>query len=469
MQLGIIESNGKLAGEIELDQQTLTVVRAADDVIRAEDWEEYSDSFILGPVASTGDGLVYRMCIDLTDLWDAGGEGKKKYTINLRSLESDFQPLFADLADKEFESYDLAMNALYERRKQILDEPDLSKNQEFRKVYGETAWKSSHYVDDEEIPTFIAALYIVPVSVPKEVILHAVGCGDDKEFELMLDQCFAQHGDYRDYAWDLCSYGHHVPISMVTDGKHEVGIMYLDEGRDAVLKRLKEQAYAVMHIPGIFLEQRVNRLGETGWDWLKHAKAWPSMCEEKKGRLQRTFKGEAIKCNDCDKETPCRRYTIIYGHKKEWICDDCRNDWYACTDCGVLIPTTPQTAFGVDWTKINQGHYCSDCASKKFNGPHPPKVVRGGTVLSVEEVLKTAPAVHNIRFDDSWKHGDEEGGAAFEWWACPGDRGGGEEPAQVCKYVAEIIEKGSPDEDFLYGLIDVEPFRVRMGLYWRKR
>jgi ribosomal protein L37AE/L43A len=240
----------------------------------------------------------------------------------------------------------------------------------------------------------------------------------------------------------------------------ENGILCTDKDLDATLKRVKQQAYAVMHMFGFFMDRPVNRLGESGGNWLERAKAWPSMHEENE-------QPEKVKkCHDCDKDLACKKYNTIYDATAVWICDKCRRGWYACAGCKVLMPVEPESAFGVAWTEINHLRYCSKCVSSKYNSPNPPNVVPGGTVLTFED-MRGCPALHKVELDSTWEH--EIDGDEAEWWVCEWDRIGGDDPKVVADRLIEMVKAGPPENDYLYGLVEIEPFRAKVGVYWRKR
>lgn len=456
MKLGVMHPNGGLTDEIDLDQGTLLVTDASDDVVKKEDWEHHTEETIAGPVNSTGDGLIYRMVIRVDDLEDTDLV-IKRYLVNAGLMDEDLYSLFEDLDGLSFathkQAWDAVSNIIQDVAKDPEAEPVPIKEEEI-----------DRYIDSYDVPTFGVGLYLVPVSVSRKVMFNAVGYtedyqGDDGGIRGHIDECFKEEGHYGYFVDDLVRYGHGVPIPLTK--KDGLEIICGEDSLESSIRKAKEQAYAVMSMLGFFMDRPVNALGETGWDLLRNAEAFPGQHRAKPTDTT------TIECDDCGEEEECCKVKTIYGSKEEWLCQKCMEDYYVCPDCGVLVPISPQSYSGVEWVEIRHEYYCSDCASKIYQSDKCPKTVPGGTVLLIQDIRKFSQNLAMVQLGGSWMHGDEDGGAASEWsvgWYphnCT--------EAQISKYICEAVERGQKDEEFIFGPNSHSQFESTIGLYWRKK
>jgi len=307
------------------------------------------------------------------------------------------------------------------------------------------------FEDEEgnEIPTYLVSLYVVPVSVPKEVVEHCHGGSSDLDEQ--LDECFKKHGDYRDFVWDIHSYGHHVPIPV----KGCFGIKCKDSELEFALKSSKEAAFAVHGMFGFYMDRPWNAVGWDGWKALRDAKAFPGQ-----HGITKVETRELARCNDCGEETHewSPASTIYTRGDSTPICSRCLEDYYWCPDCGVGIPIQPQSYSGVEWVEINHQKYCAKCAETIYNDGECPKVVAGGTVLSMDGVKENQQALHMVDLH-AWER-------VAEWETGWYERSVGE--AQIAKYICEWIEREGPEKEYIFGPYEFGQFHARIGLFQRE-
>lgn len=447
MKLATMRKGGATEREMEVDQGSLCLQSASNDVIQEDDWSEFMDDFIYGPVRRTGDGLVYRMCIEVLDWWETTGDGITEYTICL-DVDPDDLEILSDY------------NGMNSRERGKLEN-----------ILEALALDPDDHIEEDEIPTHMVSLFVVPVSVPLEVIESNHGGGDDLTEEMKKSSEI--YGDFRAYAWDISSYGYRVPIAMEQNGQVGFGVKCADAELDAVLKKHKETAYAVISMFGFYMDRPWNRMGWDGWHVIKEAKAFPGQ--------QQTYEGELVlvdendepnTCHDCSKKKPCRKARTIYcspDNEGEWICESCCEDYYVCPDCRILIPIQPQSYYGVDWQSIGRAHYCIDCASEVFNGPDCPNVVVGGTVLSMDGVRGYQQQLSRVNLDpDIWtgpRDCSDRGESFWEVGMCEHHHN----EAAVSKYIAEAVEQAGEEEEFIFGPFEFAQFGATIGLYSRTR
>jgi len=421
-----------------VDNQTLEVID--HNPLCEGDWEVYmedTDAFYYGPVDRTSQGLVYRLCVDVTEV----GETVSTYTIRLEGSELDGK----------------VFTELHEAERLLTEISNLTEMMEDNGITPHKDYLPDFYdkvIEEDEVSMFFVCLYVVPVSVPREVVEQCHG-GGDPDMEKILDECYEKYEDYRDFAWDICTYGHHVQIACESVPEHEI---------NACLGRMKAQAIPVRGMLGLYMDRPVNALGWTGWKLLEDAKAFPGQHTKHEGEQVEA------ECYECNETKPCLKRRTIYcaaDNEGEMFCESCLETWYVCPDCGILIPIEPQSWAGVEWQKIDHDHYCKDCASAIFNGPECPRTVKGGTVLNLDDVRQYQQQLSQVNFDwDIWdgpKSRDDRG----QWFWEVGI-GGSYDEAHVAKYICEEIERSEPDVEFIFGPFEYAQFGATIGLFRRK-
>jgi len=451
MKIATLNKDGSESRVVELDQETLSVVEARDEYagewVDEIDWKTNGGGIILGPTHRNSDGLVYRLVIEVIDWWSATGEGRHFYHVNLSGVSGDdFAALDATgIRDVDFDTRQEAESVL---RQSCEDEGvELDDAEIF------------HMIDEDERPTHVACLYVVPVSVPRDVVVSCLGCLDDDETMKWVDDCRRKDGDYRAVAADISRCGHHVPIPV--DGTN--GLRFLDEDGEEVFKKLRAQARAVEGLFGFFMDRPVNQMGESGWDWLRHARAFPGQQQgHESGDWQTVDEdGEKLTCYDCGEEAPCKLSETIYQPSGVWICGPCHEDYYTCAgpDCGLLIPIQPQSYAGVEWTRVEDNFYCEHCVDALYQGPDCPGTVVGGTRLEERDVAGLSQQLSHVAMGDwdlvdSWSVG---------WY------GNNVSEETVFEAIVEAVEEAGDDVEFIFGVTSHEQFQVHIGLYRRDR
>ena len=434
MEYGQFDRNGttKIA---TVDQNTMSVESYNPKAIDTNSWEKLdmgSDTdYLIGKVICNDDGLRYRMVIEIMD-WDAAtGDGDKVFEIQI----SDHNDL---LHGRRFRTEK-------EAEEHLANLPALSELKADEDV--ETLQELCHKVIQEiDIPTYMVSLYVVPVSVPQEVIERILG-SDINDWML---EAHAKHGDWRENVWDICTYGHHVPIAVRDlEGEMSNGIKVNDDRLPEVIEMLQATAQVVEGMFGFYMDRRVNAMGESGWDWLRNAKAFPGQHKVKvRGKRKR-------ECDDCGTKDFCVGFKTIYSksRKKHYLCEKCQEGWYTCPDCGILVPIEPQSWAGVEWIEIRGAYYCHDCASKVMS-EDPPHVLEGHTLYDVDALKEYFTPLSGIHLK-GWEQVEE--------WEIGFDYGPTE--MDMAKEVSDLIFKGKETDKFIFGSTHHAQFVHWFGLF----
>jgi len=353
MQYQELDSDMKPVVSVEIDNDTLEVTNQNgpgptwDEPMSDEDWFLQFRKEVI----RHSDGLAFLFCIRADCVCDA-----RQYR------------LAGVIPTRQFEREDQAERYLESLRDNGID-------------------TSNHEI--EEVDRWWVQLEVVPVSVSPEQARKAIDSSNWQDAE----ESWKRHGDWRDSAWDLQSYGTAVPV-----WSKEVD----DDKLDQAIQEARDQALGVDGMFGFYLDRPVNRMGETGWDWLRQFQAFP-------GQWLNTPKTGAVlaECHDCGDEKECVAQTTIYRSDVQ-LCRRCIEDYVPCCKCSVLIPTEPQSWSGVEWLEHDHQYYCPSCFDQLLRGPDCPGLIRSGTDPApsdmkewIQNFVKAGPA--NWEEVKSWR------------------------------------------------------------------
>lgn len=107
-------------------------------------------------------------------------------------------------------------------------------------------------------------LVLVPVGLPEKSMRELLDVGETFIDEYLIPK-FKEDGDWRCAVQDMMMCGHYIHLKewvseLVDDG----------EWPEDTIQVAKEAALQVNMMLGLFLDQRMNAIGETGWDWLRN-------------------------------------------------------------------------------------------------------------------------------------------------------------------------------------------------------
>jgi hypothetical protein len=429
-----------------VNQQTLAVESHSPEAVRAEDWEPLDmggdTDYLLGRVQCNDDGLRYQMVIEIMDWAEATGETKTVYELRL-SDQND--PLHGQRfrTQKQAEEHIAGLPALIE----LLQDEGFAHPDDLPDLY-------TKIIAEVDEPQFMVCLYVVPVSVPREIIATALG----QDIEEWMLAARKKHGDWRENTWDIHSYGHHVPIALKgLDGAMANGVLVDETQKAWAIEQAQATATVVQGLFGFYMDRVVNGLGETGWDWLHHAKAFPGQHESK----PKTKSARKRACDDCGEKSVCTGFKTTYGGRKHYLCERCAEQYYTCAGCGVLVPIEPQSYAGVEWTQIDDEYYCRDCATKVYNGKDCPKTVAGGRQLTLEDIRDLGQNLSNVRLP-KWRRVDDED-LSVGWYSQNVS-----EQFIANQFIAHIAAARDTHE-FILGVTEHQQFQSSLGLFTRRR
>jgi hypothetical protein len=257
IKVGILHETGHCddLGEVDLQKRTSTPGTDSARIAEEYGWEclfEDTSAIYASKEPERTDELRYMFVIEVTDMADAcGGECERtKYASDL-------------IEGKEFDTKEeivKALMALPDREQRVLEyldpfEDDVPNDDDV------LDW-ARNSVDERTYNEIVTTLYVVPVSGTAAFVEKATG---DNERFAEAKEAFAKDGDWRDSVEDIHGYGAHVPVGSWSS------FMPAGEWAPKDLLTAKMMALQVKMLFGFYMDQVVNRIGETGWDWIRQA------------------------------------------------------------------------------------------------------------------------------------------------------------------------------------------------------
>ena len=254
VKLGTLYPNGKIDDLGDADPQTGAFVPGTDSKKRSDEYgwtsilDDTNQFIVADTVEDTGE-LKYVFGIEVLNMAEAcGDEGCQRTVWNSRFIDE----LGTDDSDGELQKLFKKQAAHLSKEKTVAF---------LKEHFDNDDEEIEDSIYDEEEPRLIVTLYVIPVSVTEDEVKQA--CGSDETFNDYLKPDFEKNGDWRAAAWDLNSYGHHVPVAGFEAW----------EDATAIVEQAKMSALQVKMLFGFYMDRRVNLMGETGWDWLKRSNA----------------------------------------------------------------------------------------------------------------------------------------------------------------------------------------------------
>jgi hypothetical protein len=410
MQYQQLDNKMKPVESVEIDNETLLVTDHKGnglvwDEPPLDDSEDSYLQFSTEPITNS-DGLTYLFCIRGDHLYDDDPVYRVKGTI----------------PPQEFDREENANHYIMGLEEEGIDTAKL---------------------EVEELRYWWISLEVVPVSVSEQVAHKTIGgySSDSSRW----DEALAgrkRDGDWRESVYDLQSYGVTVPV---------LNVRVLEDKIEEAIEQAKSQAVAVEGMFGFYMDRPVNRMGESGWDWLRRAEAFPGQWLNPE-----TTAGTKAKCHDCSEEKDdCTVHTTIYNIDAH-ICRRCLEDWVPCCTCNILLPIEPQSWSGVEWLKHNHQYYCPRCYDELLRGPDCPGIIRQGADLS-----PSALKAHILNFVKAGPANWEE----VETWRFPFESG--EQDWLNCVDEAKELMVTYPGHQFCLAFTALEQFGQSITLFHR--
>lgn len=235
----------------------------ADSARRAEEygWEKPVDTsdeyLVFSKTPEETSELKYVFCIRCTDMSQSGSRDDTKIYYLSDLLEGG-----------EYETEEECVKALLQhpdREQRVLewyDDPELLVPTDEQVL----EWAKDNLYEMSK-PLIVTELMVVPVSMGEAQLkknLSSCGLVEKDTWDGYKEQ-HSTDGDWRSLAYEIVSYGYCVTVGSWSS--------YPEDGEwpEQDIQTAKMAALQVQMLFGFYMDYPVNRIGETGWDWMRNA------------------------------------------------------------------------------------------------------------------------------------------------------------------------------------------------------